>query len=140
MKSIITVFVLPFAVILPSCSPLTQGPAGNWEGMDGTDLIGVSLFENGQCSIRKPAQEMPGTWSTVAPGKAVIRSYYLGDLKMSNNNQAIFNFNQRTISLNRVSALKPLAPPNKKTTTTTAVVKKVPEKPRKESYYLNELP
>lgn len=138
MKSIITLITLPLAIIMPSCAPLTQGPAGAWEGMDGTDLIGLNLYENGQCNIRKPAQDMPGTWSTVAPGKAVIRSYYNGDFKMRNNNQATFLFNQRTISMNRVLMQAPPAPPIKKATKTE--IKKAPQKPRKESYYLNELP
>ncbi|MFN6018233.1 MAG: hypothetical protein ACK49N_11705 [Verrucomicrobiota bacterium] len=138
MKSIITLITLPLAIIMPSCAPLTQGPAGAWEGMDGTDLIGLNLYENGQCNIRKPAQDMPGTWSTVAPGKAVIRSYYNGDFKMRNNNQATFLFNQRTISMNRVLMQAPPAPPIKKATKTET--KKAPQKPRKESYYLNELP
>lgn len=137
MKSIITLIILPLAIILPSCAPLTQGPAGAWEGMDGTDLIGLNLYENGQCTIRKPAQDMPGTWSTVAPGKAVIRSYYNGEFKMRNNNQASFLFNQRTIHMNRVMAQAPPATPIKKTTKTET---KAPQKPRKESYYLNELP
>ena len=138
MKSFITLITLPLAIIMPSCAPLTQGPAGAWEGMDGTDLIGLNLYENGQCNIRKPAQDMPGTWSTVAPGKAVIRSYYNGDFKMRNNNQATFLFNQRTISMNRVLMQAPPAPPIKKATKTET--KKAPQKPRKESYYLNELP
>lgn len=138
MKSIIALIILPLAIILPSCAPLTHGPAGAWEGMDGTDLIGLNLYENGQCTIRKPAQDMPGTWSTVAPGKAVIRSYYNGEFKMRNNNQATFLFNQRTIAMNRVMSQAPPAAPVKKTN--TIQTKKTPQKPRKESYYLNELP
>lgn len=132
MKPIISIIIFSLAIIFSSCAPLTQGPAGTWEGMDGTDLIGLTFYENGQCSIRKPAQVMPGTWSIVAPGKAVVRSYYNGEFKMWNNYQATYLFNQRTIHVNRVISQATPSAPIKKTTTT--------EKPRKESYYLNELP
>ena len=137
MKSLIALIALPLAAIFPSCAPLTQGPAGSWEGMDGTDLIGLNLYENGQCTIRKPAQEIPGSWSTVGPGKAVIRSYYNGEFNMRNNNQANFVFNKRTIPMHRVVAQAPPPAPVKKT---TSQKKTAPSKPRQESYYLNELP
>lgn len=135
MKFAIFIIATVVTLISSACMKLTQGPAGVWEGMDGTDLISLTLFENGQCSLKKPAQDLAGTWSTVAPGKAVVHAYYSGRFEMKSNTQAVLVFNGRTVQVNRVAVQPP--PP----VTAKAPAKKIaPPQPRKESYHLNEIP
>jgi hypothetical protein len=109
--------------------------------MDGTDIISINLSEDGKCLLRKPAQELTGTWSTVAPGKAVIKSYGEAILKMRSDHEAVYRFNGRDINLRRVIVVAPQKPTPPIQPTQQAKPKSTPTaNPTRESYRLNEIP
>lgn len=148
MKPILLCYFSSVLVLISSCAQLKQGPAGAWQGMDGTDVISIKLSEDGNCLVKKPAQEIAGTWSTIAPGKAVIKSYGMGVFKMRSENEAIYHFNGQDIDLKRViivpppksaQPIRPAPQPIKPAPQPEPMSAQVP-KPIRESYYLNEIP
>ena len=139
MKIIISSAIATLGLILTSCTQLTTGPMGSWRGMDGTDVIKLRLENSGKCELEAPSQKLTGTWQPTGPGQAMVYLYESGTFRMSNDNQALFNFSNRRINLNRIYESKPVAKPVSKPKPRPKPVKK-PEAPRRESYHLNQIP
>ena len=143
MKYTLPILITLAIGALTSCAPPpptpsqyipTSGPTGSWRGMNGTDVISLTLSPTGSLTMTTPGQTLSGSWQIVAPAVATIRcNAYNGEFRLISESDAVFSFNQVSIEMYRakVSTSAPSKP--------SEPSKPAAEPKRSESYYLNKI-